>query len=123
MRGHAPPLPYLTLCTANEDEFLDEQERGVCVYCTHTVEARDIRHWVSDRDGRTALCPMCSVDAVVHVIHLPMSKHNRYEKIVEWHNMGFGHWLLRYDRGRRAVVDAQTGYTHHRPPDHDDVWW
>lgn len=107
-------LPYLPLCTSNEDDFLRGDDRGVCVYCTHTVLSRDIGNWADDRDGRTVICPVCSVDAVVHVRHMPMSRHLRYQKIVEWHNIGFGHWQLRYDAERCAVVEKGTGCVHHQ---------
>ncbi len=36
-----------------------------CYFCTRVFESSMVREWVSDAQGRTAVCPHCGVDAVI----------------------------------------------------------
>jgi len=44
----------------NEDVLIDD---CVCYYCLKTFKKAKIQKWVDQ--GETALCPFCSIDAVI----------------------------------------------------------
>lgn len=44
-----------------------------CFYCFHEGEVSEIKEWITRRVGSTALCPKCSIDAVLpHNINYPV---------------------------------------------------
>jgi hypothetical protein len=47
----------------NNIEELDKYEVCGCYFCIHTFEADEILEFTDD--GTTALCPNCSVDAII----------------------------------------------------------
>lgn len=49
---------------ANEDIIRRSTVCG-CISCERTFSPKEIRDWMPDKDGRTAICPYCSCDAVL----------------------------------------------------------
>jgi hypothetical protein len=47
---------------ANHTQLAADDKCG-CFYCLEVFDAREIKRWVDD--GTTALCPRCSIDAVL----------------------------------------------------------
>lgn len=50
--------------TANE-EVLKRQEVCTCLHCSSEFSFSEIDTWLNDSEGRTAVCPICGIDAVV----------------------------------------------------------
>ena len=36
-----------------------------CFYCLKIFSPDEITYWVNDRNGKTALCPYCTIDSVI----------------------------------------------------------
>ena len=51
-------------CTANCDQLKESALCG-CFCCGRIYDPQEISEWVEDRDGLTALCPHCRIDAVI----------------------------------------------------------
>lgn len=51
-------------CTANENA-LDDSDSCGCFYCLTIYEPSEIKEWIEDKNGNTAICPHCGVDAVL----------------------------------------------------------
>lgn len=51
-------------CTANCEQ-LKASPRCGCFYCERIYDTGEITEWIEDRDGLTALCPHCGIDAVI----------------------------------------------------------
>lgn len=49
----------------NEESLLASSKCG-CYYCGRIFAPSEVTEWINDRHGRTALCPYCGVDAVLH---------------------------------------------------------
>ncbi len=47
------------------EEFLQRYQNCICLYCGKTFIYKKIKEWINDRNGKTAICPFCHVDAVV----------------------------------------------------------
>jgi len=75
-------LPY---ATANKGKFND----GICLYCKEDVKHSDIRYWIQDNSGTTAVCNHCDVDAVVPKYIFNMTDAERATIIDKWHTLGF----------------------------------
>ena len=45
----------------NKNDFEKNKDCG-CFYCKRIFESKKINRWI---DGKTAICPYCSVDAVI----------------------------------------------------------
>jgi len=50
-------------CMHNKEQILKSDKIG-CFYCLCFVKNSEIKQWV-DRNGTTALCPYCSIDALI----------------------------------------------------------
>ncbi len=46
-------------------ELLKRYKKCICLYCGRTFDFAEITEWVNDRNEKSAICPFCSVDAVV----------------------------------------------------------
>jgi hypothetical protein len=55
---------YSDHVTANKEELSRSLECG-CVSCMEIFRPMEIEDYIKDRDGLTAICPYCSVDAVI----------------------------------------------------------
>ena len=51
-------------CTANES-LLSESSVCGCFYCLKVFDPCEIETWINDREGKTAICPYCSIDSVL----------------------------------------------------------
>ena len=51
-------------CTANYTQLKASSKCG-CFYCEQIYDPKEIVEWIEDRDGLTALCPYCGIDAVL----------------------------------------------------------
>lgn len=61
-------------CTSNEGDLRASSKCG-CFYCLRIYEPSEIREWIDDRNGLTALCPYCGIDSVIgDVAGCPISK-------------------------------------------------
>ena len=70
-------------CTANES-LLAESSLCGCFYCLKVFPPREITGWINDRDGKTALCPYCSVDSVLPGNRVNLSKEFLREMHKRW---------------------------------------
>jgi hypothetical protein len=50
--------------TANRAE-LEQSATCRCFYCLAAFPPAEVEEWIDDRDGQTAICPRCGIDAVV----------------------------------------------------------
>ena len=55
---------YLAHTTGNRNE-IEQSKRCGCVACTRTFDANDVVDYLKDRQGETAVCPRCMIDAVI----------------------------------------------------------
>ena len=61
-----------------------------CYYCRRTYKSQDVKEYVKDRNGETALCPRCGIDSVVpYDSSLDKNEDNFAESLEEWHNLSF----------------------------------
>ncbi len=51
-------------CTANFDMLSKDSLCG-CFYCLEMFSLKEIKFWIDDKDGKTALCPKCGIDSVI----------------------------------------------------------
>lgn len=79
---------YILLATANRADL--EQYRGYCVACLG--EVKDVKGWIDDEQGQTAICPHCGIDAVVPAnrIRDEGKKWRRLQILRHWRRVGFG---------------------------------
>ena len=49
---------------ANQNE-IKKSIKCKCVHCDKTFDKNKIKEWIKDKDGLTAVCPYCDVDAVI----------------------------------------------------------
>ncbi len=79
---------YIFLATANQRDL--EVYPGYCVACLG--EVTDVRAWIDDDQGKTAICPHCSIDAVVpgNLILDEGKAWRRLEILRCWRRYGFG---------------------------------
>ena len=50
--------------SSNEQEIKNSHKCG-CFFCLKTFKPEEITDWLSDRNGRTAICPYCGIDSVL----------------------------------------------------------
>lgn len=48
----------------NFAEIKSSQECG-CFYCLKIFKPKEIKNWIRDKNGKTALCPYCGIDSVL----------------------------------------------------------
>lgn len=48
----------------NKEEIMKSNTCG-CFYCKEMFAPSEIKEWVGDKSGDTALCPYCFVDSVI----------------------------------------------------------
>lgn len=51
-------------CTANK-KILEGSDSCGCFYCLTIYEPSEIKEWIEDKNGDTAICPHCGIDAVL----------------------------------------------------------
>lgn len=51
-------------CIQNYDEILASGQCG-CFYCAAVFPSSAVANWVKDKEGQTAICPKCGMDAVL----------------------------------------------------------
>lgn len=51
-------------CTSNKKMLRKDTLCG-CFYCLHIFPPKEIKDWIKDKNGPTALCPRCGIDAVI----------------------------------------------------------
>ena len=51
-------------CNANQN-VLKKYKKCTCLYCGSSFDYSCIKAWVNDQNGKTAICPYCSIDSVV----------------------------------------------------------
>lgn len=72
-------------CIANYEQ-LKASPRCGCFYCGRIYDPREIKEWIEDRDGLTALCPHCGIDAVI-------AEASGYPITKEFLNTMYEHWF------------------------------
>ena len=79
---------YIELATCNREAL--EAHPGYCVCCLGKVV--QVRRWISDEGGDTAICPHCGIDAVVPaaLIKDGGSAARRLCILRHWQKIGFG---------------------------------
>jgi len=55
---------YVAHVTANRKE-IEQSEKCGCASCVRIFDASEVEKYVKDRQGDTAICPYCMVDAVI----------------------------------------------------------
>ena len=48
----------------NKQELINAKKCG-CFYCLKIFDPNEIKDWIKDKNGDTALCPYCMIDAVI----------------------------------------------------------
>ena len=51
-------------CTSNK-KMLRKGKLCGCFYCLHVYSPKEIKDWIKDKNGPTALCPHCGIDSVI----------------------------------------------------------
>ena len=51
-------------CAANKKE-IDDSDLCGCFYCLAIYRPSEIEEWIEDKNGGTAICPNCGIDAVL----------------------------------------------------------
>ncbi len=51
-------------CGTNQ-ATLEKSSLAGCCYCKKIFSALSVEDWIDDRNQKTALCPTCSIDAVI----------------------------------------------------------
>ena len=58
-------LRYMhSYCTSNKEKLLNVKKCG-CFSCLKIFNSNEIKEWIKDKNGDTALCPYCMVDSIV----------------------------------------------------------
>jgi hypothetical protein len=90
-------LEYLQYATCNY-HAIQRSRQCACCFCYKTYSASDVKDYTVDaemdyinhkftgRQGRTALCPYCGIDAVVP----DFLKKSTMEDLKRWHKQGWG---------------------------------
>ena len=60
-----PEFEKIFAHTVGNDLEILHSEKCSCIFCRHTINARDVQDWISDDRGVTAICPECGMDALV----------------------------------------------------------
>jgi len=78
---------YLVRATANRAAL--QLGPGYCVFCLGKV--LQVRRWIADAAGDTAICPHCAIDAVVALSDIKDggSATRRLQILRKWHEDGF----------------------------------
>ncbi|MFB9080056.1 cytoplasmic protein [Flavobacterium procerum] len=50
--------------SSHKTEILDGDLCG-CFHCKNVFSAREIKEWIKEREGETAVCPLCGIDSVL----------------------------------------------------------
>jgi len=62
-----------------------------CIFCKHIGPAAEICEFITERDGgQTAICPRCSIDAILPRNKLPENQEECMQKLAEYYEEGFG---------------------------------
>ncbi len=48
---------------ANQEELQKSTKAG-CFYCRKIFDPKEIKEWIGDKEGPTAVCPFCGIDSV-----------------------------------------------------------
>jgi len=102
---------YILLATANREDL--EQHPGYCVACLG--EVTDVKGWIDDEEGKTAICPHCAIDAVVPSNRIldEGKAWRRLQILRHWRRQGFGSLDHNNNRGQQHQwlfrVSAQRG--------------
>lgn len=51
-------------CTSNKQMLRKDNLCG-CFYCLNVFSPEEIKDWIKDKNGYTALCPRCGIDSVI----------------------------------------------------------
>ena len=51
-------------CTSNK-KMLKKDNLCGCFYCLNIFSPKEIKDWIKDKNGLTALCPHCGIDSVI----------------------------------------------------------
>ena len=49
----------------NNKQEIDKSDTCGCFYCREMFVPKEIKNWIKDEKGDTALCPYCQIDAVI----------------------------------------------------------
>ena len=59
---------------SNEKDVRNSKKCG-CFFCFKTFSPEEITEWLSDKNGRTALCPYCGIDSVLPDSKIEFDRH------------------------------------------------
>lgn len=60
-----PTLRELLAHTTNNDLEILQSHKCSCLFCRHTIDARDVQDWINDDQGVSAICPECGMDTLI----------------------------------------------------------
>lgn len=60
-----PKLETLIEHSTNNDLEILQSHKCSCLFCRHTIDAREVQDWVSDENGVSAICPECGMDTLI----------------------------------------------------------
>lgn len=63
---------------------LENATRCGCYFCIQLFNPAEIDEWSKDKNGDTAICPRCSVDAVIPETDSPLSTELLVEMCEHW---------------------------------------
>lgn len=82
-------LPYIKIATNNKNELI-KSDNFYCVYCLKKYDLNFIEQWTDG--GTTAICSVCSVDAVIPSTYFQNNRTNQKEimnTLRKWRKLGF----------------------------------
>ena len=47
------------------EKLLKKVKKCGCFYCNRIFMVSDIKEWIDDENGNTAVCPYCGIDSVI----------------------------------------------------------
>ena len=81
-------LKVIPLITANK-QSIREDTSSHCINCKNEVKFEKIINWIDDKNGLTAICPVCDIDTLVPLSKLPTDIYERYAILDKWYKWGF----------------------------------
>ena len=50
---------------SNHKKQLQKDKRCGCFYCMEVFDPKEIRTWLKETSGETAICPYCGIDSII----------------------------------------------------------
>lgn len=87
----------------NRNELLLSRRCG-CFYCGAIFSPAEVKEWVDEEEGKTALCPRCGIDAVI-------GANSDYPINADFLGLMAKHWFQRTQVAKQTKQTRQTRQT------------